>query len=55
MVSISGHEPSLATVSFRAGDAYDRDQLRAALAEFVGVFEIVFRYDRGYTKVMIGD
>lgn len=26
-----------------------------ALQEFVGAFEVVFRYDGDYTKVMIGD
>ena len=26
-----------------------------ALAEFVGAFEVVFRYDWEYTRVMIGD
>lgn len=26
-----------------------------ALAEFVGAFEVVFRYDWEYTKIMIGD
>jgi hypothetical protein len=31
------------------------DQLQAALAEFVGSFEVVFRYDWDYTKLMIGD
>jgi hypothetical protein len=29
--------------------------LNTALAEFVGAFEVVFRYDWEYTKVMIGD
>jgi hypothetical protein len=31
------------------------DQITKALAEFVGAFEVVFRYDWAYTKVMIGD
>lgn len=31
------------------------DQFNAALAEFVGAFEVVFRYDWDYTKTMIGD
>jgi len=31
------------------------DQLRKALAEFVGAFEVVFRHDWDYTKVMLGD
>jgi hypothetical protein len=30
-------------------------ELQDALAEFVGAFEVVFRYDWHYTKVMIGD
>lgn len=31
------------------------NELQEALAEFVGAFEVVFRYDWPYTKVMIGD
>lgn len=31
------------------------DQFRVANAEFVGAFEVVFRYDWDYAKVMIGD
>ena len=31
------------------------DQFRSAVAEFVGTFEVVFRYDWDYTKIMIGD
>src|SRR4051812_12516996 len=30
-------------------------ELQQALAEFVGAFEVVFRYDWPYTKIMIGD
>jgi hypothetical protein len=30
-------------------------ELQDALAEFVGAFEVVFRYDWRYTKIMIGD
>ena len=29
--------------------------LERAIAEFVGAFEVVFRYDWEYTKIMIGD
>jgi len=29
--------------------------LNMAIAEFVGAFEVVFRYDWDYTKVMFGD
>jgi hypothetical protein len=32
-----------------------KQELRHALAEFVGAFEVVFRYDWPYTKLMIGD
>jgi len=31
------------------------EAIRTALAEFVGAFEVVFRYDWPYTKLMIGD
>jgi hypothetical protein len=31
------------------------NELYKAIAEFVGAFEIVFRYDWAYTKTMIGD
>lgn len=31
------------------------ERIREALTEFVGAFEVVFRYDWDYTKVMIGD
>ena len=31
------------------------NELENALAEFVGAFEVVFRYDWAYTKDMIGD
>ena len=30
-------------------------QLEKAIAEFVGAFEVVFRYDWDYTKLMFGD
>jgi hypothetical protein len=30
-------------------------ELHTAIAEFVGAFEVVFRYDWTYTKGMIGD
>jgi hypothetical protein len=30
-------------------------ELLDALAEFVGAFEVVFRYDWPYTKIMFGD
>jgi hypothetical protein len=30
-------------------------ELDKAIAEFVGAFEVVFRYDWGYTKIMFGD
>ena len=30
-------------------------EFEKAIAEFVGAFEVVFRYDWEYTKVMIGD
>lgn len=33
----------------------NNSDLNTALAEFVGAFEVVFRYDWEYTKVMIGD
>ena len=32
-----------------------QEQLQRALAEFVGAFEVVFRYDWPYTRTMIGD
>lgn len=35
-------------------DTTDKE-LQEALAEFVGAFEVVFRYDWPYTKIMIGD
>jgi hypothetical protein len=41
------------TISFMA-DIADKE-LKEALAEFVGAFEVVFRYDWPYTKIMIGD
>ena len=31
------------------------EELQRAVAEFVGAFEVVFRYDWPYTKIMIGD
>ncbi|PTT86899.1 hypothetical protein DBR42_12775 [Pelomonas sp. HMWF004] len=31
------------------------ERIREALTEFVGAFEVVFRYDWVYTKIMIGD
>lgn len=31
------------------------EELRNALAEFVGAFEVVFRYDWTYAKTMMGD
>lgn len=31
------------------------DELQKAIAEFVGAFEVVFRYDWEYTKSMLGD
>ncbi len=30
-------------------------ELKKAVAEFVGAFEVVFRYDWDYTKIMLGD
>lgn len=33
----------------------ENEDITQALQEFVGAFEIVFRYDWDYTKVMIGD
>ena len=30
-------------------------EFEQALAEFIGAFEVVFRYDWPYTKIMIGD
>ncbi|WP_374582839.1 hypothetical protein [Pseudoduganella sp.] len=33
----------------------DKSKVEAALAEFVGAFEVVFRYDWDYTRVMIRD
>ena len=33
----------------------DETDLTLALQEFVGAFEVVFRYDWEYTRVMIGD
>jgi len=33
----------------------DDKEIETALAEFVGAFELVFRHDWSYTKVMIGD
>jgi len=30
-------------------------EITKALAEFVGAFEVVFRYDWAYTKIMFGD
>jgi hypothetical protein len=30
-------------------------ELKKAIAEFVGAFEVVFRYDWEYTKTMLGD
>jgi len=35
-------------------DSTDKE-LQDALAEFVGAFEVVFRYDWPYTKIMFGD
>ena len=35
-------------------DSTDKE-LQQALAEFVGAFEVVFRYDWPYTKIMVGD
>jgi hypothetical protein len=35
-------------------DSTDKE-LQQALAEFVGAFEVVFRYDWPYTKIMFGD
>ncbi|MDB5801556.1 MAG: hypothetical protein JWL63_2495 [Rhodocyclales bacterium] len=32
-----------------------QEQLNGALSEFVGAFEVVFRYDWEYTTVMIGN
>ena len=32
-----------------------KSELEIALAEFVGAFEVVFRYDWEYTRLMIGD
>ena len=32
-----------------------QDHLAQAVAEFVGAFEVVFRYDWDYTKLMVGD
>ena len=31
------------------------NKFQQAVAEFVGAFEVVFRYDWPYTKIMIGD
>ncbi|HXA48442.1 MAG TPA: hypothetical protein VNW52_12480 [Burkholderiaceae bacterium] len=31
------------------------NDLNKAIAEFVGAFEVVFRYDWEYTKIMLGD
>jgi hypothetical protein len=31
------------------------EEFQTAVAEFVGAFEVVFRYDWPYTKLMIGD
>jgi hypothetical protein len=33
----------------------DETELTRALQEFIGAFEVVFRYDWEYTRVMIGD
>ncbi len=33
----------------------EKNELEIALAEFVGAFEVVFRYDWEYTRIMIGD
>jgi hypothetical protein len=33
----------------------DEKDVTQALQEFVGAFEVVFRYDWDYTRVMIGD
>ena len=30
-------------------------EFEKAVAEFIGTFEVVFRYDWSYTKIMIGD
>lgn len=30
-------------------------EIQKALSEFIGAFEVVFRYDWEYTKAMIGD
>jgi hypothetical protein len=35
-------------------DSIDKE-LQEALTEFVGAFEVVFRYDWPYTKIMFGD
>lgn len=35
-------------------DSNDKE-LQTALAEFIGAFEVVFRYDWSYTRMMIGD
>lgn len=32
-----------------------QEELQQALSEFVGAFEVVFRYDWEYSKSMIGD
>lgn len=32
-----------------------QEELQRTLSEFVGAFEVVFRYDWEYTKTMIGD
>ncbi|AKU20745.1 hypothetical protein [Massilia sp. NR 4-1] len=33
----------------------NENEMARALQEFVGAFEVVFRYDWEYTKIMIGD
>jgi hypothetical protein len=37
------------------GWAMNEGNVTQALQEFVGAFEVVFRYDWDYTQVMIGD
>ena len=36
-------------------DDFNDKELVEAIAEFVGAFETVFRYDWPYTRIMIGD
>lgn len=37
------------------GDQMSISEFDKAVAEFVGAFEVVFRYDWDYTKIMLGD